>query len=344
MANENKSPKEKRKSLLIYFLKLAFSFLLLYLLFRHINTAKLLAVLKSAEPVWLCASFTAFFVAVWSSAAAWKVLLEPLGLHISWTHVMILRLISLFFNQALPTGMAGDLWRAYIFGAREDKMGASFASVLAEKWVSYLSLSFCALIALLMGWDSFSKSKLSVPLAWFVGGMLAVAIGSILLMPWFIANGKKFFSRFGIANPWLEGMESFHIYRSYKKHLFYAFLLSCISPFAGGLAFWFISLSIKSSAPLQSFFILVPLTRVVAYLPVVVSSIGTQDITTVLFYAKYGIAKEVSFSISLIGHALKMLVGATGGLCYLFVNPSRKDEKKKETKDSSELPGYQPES
>jgi uncharacterized membrane protein YbhN (UPF0104 family) len=248
---------------------------------------------------------------------------------------MVLRLISLFFNQALPTGMAGDLWRAYIFGAREDKMGASFASVLAEKWVSYLSLSFCALIALLMGWGNFHQSNLAKPMAYFVAGMLVVAGLSILLMPWFIANGRKFFSRFGVSNPWLEGMDSFHVYRENKKYLFYAFLLSCISPFVGGLAFYFISLSIKCNAPLMSFFILVPLTRVVAYLPVVVSSIGTQDITTVLFYAKYGIAKEVSFSISILGHALKMLVGASGGLCYLFANPSKK-EKKDETKDSSE--------
>ena len=313
----DKVQEKQKKDNIKFILKLIFSFALFYLLYRSVDPAKLKTILYTVNYPYLIAGILAFFVAVVVSAAAWKILLKALDLEISWSRVIKLRLISFFMNNALPSGIAGDAWRAYVFGMEKKNPGASFASVLVEKWVSYVSLAFFSLLALILGWEQFGNSGIFRPVLYFVSFMVGSVLISILLLPWFIDKGKSFFLKYGIDNPYLIGIESLHRYRSKKLQVFYSFLVTCISPLVGVFAYYLISLSLGCKLPIMTFFVLVPLIRVVNHIPVSVNSIGTQDVTMVIFFAGFGISKELGFAMSLLGHLLKVVVSIVGGAFYM---------------------------
>jgi len=298
-------------------LRLIFSCALIYLLYKSVDPVKLKSILYTVDYRYLFAGIIAFSIAVVVSAAAWKILLNALNLDISWPHVIKFRLISFFMNNALPSGIAGDAWRAYVVGMEKRNPGASFASVLVEKWVSYVSLALFSLLSLILGWKQFQDSTIFKPVLYFVCFMMGTVILSIILLPWFIDKGKSFFLKYGIDNPYLIGMESLHKYREKKHAVLYSLLITCLSPLVGVFAYYFIALSLGCKVPLFSFFVLVPLIRVINHIPVSVNSIGTQDITMVIFFAGFGITKELGFAMSLLGHLLKVVVGAAGGILYM---------------------------
>ncbi|MCD4782526.1 MAG: flippase-like domain-containing protein [Candidatus Eremiobacteraeota bacterium] len=309
----------RAKDNISFTIKLIVGLGLFYFLYRSINPAKLKSILYSVDIRYLLAGIASFLIAVVVSAATWKILLIPLGLEISWTQVVILRIISFFINNTLPSGVAGDAWRAYYYGVQEKNPGASFASVLVEKWVSFVSLAVFSLLALILGNEQFKEFNIFVPVLIFVIFMSIAVILSIIMLPWFIRNGRSFFKRYGINNPYLVGIESLHVYQEKKEFVLYSLLVTCLSPLIGVFAFYFIGLSIGCKPPLISYFILVPLIRVINHIPISVNSIGTQDVTIVVFMAQYGITRESGISMSLLAHLLKIIVGAIGGVCYLFL-------------------------
>jgi len=292
---------------------------LFYFLYRSINPIKLKAILYSVDTWYLIAAIASFLIPVVVSATAWKILLIPLGLKISWHQAIILRIISFFINNTLPSGIAGDAWRAYYYGLQERNPGASFASVLVEKWVSFVSLAIFSLLALILGKEEFERFNMFKPVLLFVIFMFTAVIISLIILPWLVNKGRSFFRRYGIDNPYLIGIESLHIYREKKEYVFYSLLVTCFSPLVGVFAFYFIGLSIGCKPPLISYFMLVPLIRVINHIPITVNSIGTQDITMVVFLAQYGLTRESGVSMSLIAHLLKIIVGGIGGLCYIYL-------------------------
>lgn len=313
------NPPQKRNAIM-FVIRVFISLGLLYLLYRAVDTEKIKSIIYGVSIPWLLAGIGAFSFAVLVSAAAWKILLIPLGLKISWPKVIKFRLISFFFNNLLPSGVAGDFWRAFVYGTEAGNPGGSFASVLADKWVSYVSLAIFAAIALVLGKKQFMEVNLFGPVLIFVILMILSIIVSIILLPWLIGRGKDFFQKFGLNNPYLIGMDSLQVYRGNKKYILYSLLITCLSPLAGVFAFYFIALSMGKSLPLLSFFVMVPLLRVINHIPVSINSFGTQDLTFVLFFAKYGLTGETSLSFSLLAHFLKFIIGIAGGACYFHAN------------------------
>lgn len=314
-----KIQKKQREENFKFAFRLVFSMALLYLLYRSVDPVKLKAILYTVDYRYLAAGVLAFSIAVVVSAAAWKVLLKALDLEISWLEITKLRLVSFFMNNALPSGIAGDAWRAYVFGMEKGNMGASFASVIVDKWVSYVSLAIFSVIALLLGWKQFQESSIFQPILYFTAFMVVSVLVSIALLPWFIDKGKAFFLKYGINNPYLIGMESLHRYRNKKAAVLYSLLITCISPLVGVFAYYFIALSLGCNTPISTFFVLVPLIRVINHIPVSVNSIGTQDVTMVVFFGGFGIDRELAFAMSLLGHLLKVIIGAAGGILYMMM-------------------------
>lgn len=307
------------KRSLIFLLKLTFSLGLIYVLFRSIDTAKMKEILLQADSFYMLHAMTAYAAAAVVSAVTWKILLIPLGLKISFYNAVKYRFISFFINNTLPSGVAGDAWRAYSFGKEAENTGRSFASVIVDKWVSYVALAGFALLSLFFGAEKFKELDLFKPLAVFVLFLTISIAVSILILPWLIKKGKNFFARYGINNPYTEGFDSLEIYRKKPLWILGACLLTVFSPLLGVGAYYYISLALNAPLPFLSFFMLVPVVRVINHIPISINAIGTQDISIVFFCQKFGMSMETAFSVSLLSHLLKTSITGIGGIWLLII-------------------------
>lgn len=315
--------KNKTKSLLFkrnlsLLIKILVGGILLWFIFDSVDLEKLRKTILMTDPWYLTPGIIAFALAVVVSAAAWKILLIPLGLEISWVRAIKIRLIAFFFNMILPSGIAGDVWRGFVYGAEVKNPGGSFASVLAEKWVSFVSLTISAVFALFLGIGDLKQEGLFYPVLHFILLMVSATLISIILFPWFTKKGTGFFSRFGISSPYFIGVKSLGVYGKKTNYVWYALVVTMLSPLLGSVAFYFSAAALGYKLPFYVFIVLVPLVRVINHIPVSINAIGTQDVAMVLFLTRYGISREVSFSTSLLAHGLKLVVTLMGAVSYLI--------------------------
>jgi len=106
-------------------------------------------------------------------------------------------------------------------------------------------------------------------------------------------------------------------YRKSPLTLLGALLMTSLSPLLECLTYILIINSLNLDVSYLPVFMLVPLLRFINHIPVSVNSIGTQDLTLLLFWKPLGLSPEQALSISILMHLLRLLVGATGGLLYV---------------------------
>ncbi len=307
---------QDKKKVLHLFLRILVGGILIGFLLWSVDLEKVKKLIFSSNPIYLWGAVLSFFVAVVVSAFSWKVILKGMGLDISWGKAIFLRLISFFLNTLLPSGIAGDVWRGYVYGNEIKNLGGSFAAVLVEKWVSYVSLALFGGLAIVGGYRQFKEIHLINPLLFFVGGMILSILLSIVLYR-YIDKGICFLKRYGVESPYFIGAKYLKEIGTKWEYVVLSLVVTLLSPLLGSLAFYMVSNSVGKPLPVYAFLMLIPIMRVINHVPVSINAIGTQDVVMVLFLSKYGLSVEAGVSMSFLAHFLKMVVSLVGGIAYL---------------------------
>ena len=91
-------------------------------------------------------------------------------------------------------------------------------------------------------------------------------------------------------------------------------IIQAISP----LTFFVISRSLGLKLDMIYFFVFLPIIGAITLLPISIGGLGLRDATTIFFFAKAGVSKDLAFSMSLLGFSFVLISGILGGLIYVF--------------------------
>src|SRR5690606_15857023 len=105
---------ESLKKTLKTTLKLVLTGLALYLVFRKIDSAQLLQVVKTIQWVWLVPAVVVFVGSKVATAIRLNLYFKNIGLNISERQNWRLYLIGMFYNLFLPGGIGGDGYKIYL--------------------------------------------------------------------------------------------------------------------------------------------------------------------------------------------------------------------------------------
>jgi len=299
-------------------LRFLFSCILIFLILKTINLNKIIEIISGIEAPYLVAGFFTVLLGAFPSAYAWKMLMDVQKFRISFLRIVYMNLVGFFFNSFLPTGVGGDVWRGYTLSRVSEKTGKSVASVIMERFVAFGSIVLLGLISFLFNIDRFQKAGILQPISIFFGVITAVFIGAIIITPYLLENGKERFSRF---LPFLRETDLAEALVEYKKKpglVLSALLMTSISPLLECGTYILIIKALNLDVSFLPVFILVPILRFINHIPVSLNSLGTQDLTLLLFWKPLGLSPAEALSISFLMHILRLLVGLTGGLLYIL--------------------------
>jgi len=315
----------KAKKILSIALRIGVSCALLIFLFRQIDKKTLLGILASAN-IWLLAG--AFFIFLFTyiiSLYRWEMLLKAVQVHLSIKRIIISFSAGLFFNLFLPSTIGGDLVRSFDLAAHTKKPKEIIASVLLDRISGYAGLVLVALIALFYGYGLFQDKTVI-----FIVGLITVLLVAVLLVlfnNFFFGKINKLFHS-PAGNRLLIAIKDTHqeMYYFRKRkgillaNLLYSILIQVSCPFS----FYLIALALGVKTSLIYFFIFIPIINAVTMLPISIGGLGLRDATVIYFFSKVGMPKDFAFAVSITVFFFTLLIGALGGLIYVFTLRTRR--------------------
>lgn len=288
------------KKIVTTILQLAISVLALYIVLTKTDTAKLIDVIREANPWYLFLAVIVFNISKILNALRLNRFFRAIGLQLSTAYNIQLYYVGMFYNMFLPGGIGGDGYKIYILKKNHSmKMVNVFNAVFWDRVAGIFALLFLTLMLLLP--SSFaSLNPQYVPLAWVV---------------------------LVITYPVSWGLTRI-LYKQFKEIFAITAVESILIQAAQTVAAYFILLALSLPAHHIDYLAIFLVSTVATVLPITVGGAGAREIT--FFYSLNYLQLEpnTGVALSLIFFAISALSALSG---MLFQNRSTAPERGEKT-------------
>ncbi|MHC1696729.1 MAG: lysylphosphatidylglycerol synthase transmembrane domain-containing protein [Geobacteraceae bacterium] len=312
----------------VFWLGIGISAFFLYLVFRSIDGAKLMAALRSMDLRFLLPAVAATLFSYYVRAYRWKLLLLE-NKRTSLGNLFSATSIGYMANNLLPARV-GELVRVYVLGEKEgiDK-GTVFASLVLDRLFDGFSVLFILLATLftlqLPGDDAEIRSALMtggyVTVAAYLGivaflvflkkkTVATLHFAALLLKPFSPRLTEKVIPLLG---SFIQGIRL-----SSRLSIFLGLVASSVVIWT--FAIWPIDLALQSfgiDLPLTASLFIMVLLVIAVLVPASPGYIGTYHYACFKALTAFGIGSEKAVSVALVIHALNFFPITLLGLYYL---------------------------
>lgn len=301
--------------------KFAVTALLLTLVLRNVEVAQVTARLAdlSALPLVAAAGLIAFqsvIVVTWR----WETILAAIDQAPGRWRLTGVVLISLFFNQVLPSTVGGDGMRMWLLRRRGRPLGASVRSVIIDRLLGLFGLLLLSLVgALALTWWHPDSLPLWGAAAVGLGGILFIAGAPLLLRLAAWLPGEALRRHLGTVAQEVETLGRD------KPLLLKLIAASVLGHVAISLAIWCTAAGIGVEIPLLQALAVLPAIMLAAAMPVSVAGWGVREGGMVLGLGLLGVATSDAALVSVFFGLLQLAFGAGGGLVWLLQRGPKPD-------------------
>lgn len=313
----------------IYFLiGLAISVILVWVLFRNIDTAQLWAALQQANYWWFLPTIVIIVFTMYQRAFRWNLMLAPIK-RVEFQNLLAATCIGFMANNVLPLRM-GEFVRAYSL-ASQDK-GITKSASLATIFVERMVFDLVALLVIFGGGLTFSPTLkdhidqktilgiyISIGFA-FVGLILMIllavhpkSVGDFLAKYlFFLPSAAKEFSK-AIILRFSRGLEFLRDIKAVISITIQTLLIWILM----GVSNYFVFAAFEFDLPLDAAFVLLVVVSISILLPSSPGFVGVYHVGVVWSLNIYGIERERALSCAIVLHVVQYLVITIMGFYYL---------------------------
>jgi len=262
-----------------------------------------------ARENWWCFGATvAIYVAgQLMSAYRWQLLAAALNLRGPLSEFIRYYFIGVFTNLFVPGLVGGDAARAFYLGRRHGRMGEAIASALADRAYGLMGLFWlAALIALTMNRGTLPPNVINPIVAVgalaFAGYLASPLIARMLpLMP------RPIHRALGIIAPYLHRPVT----------VLPAIALSVILQASLAVCQYVLALGLGLHLPLGIFLLIVPVSGVLASLPLTLNGLGLRETAYLFLFGMAGVSRDDAIALGLLLFAAMMVGGMFGAIAFV---------------------------
>ena len=305
--------------------------LLLTLVLRNVEVAQITARLAelSALPLAAAAGLIALqsvVVVTWR----WETILATIDQAPGRWRLTGVVLISLFFNQVLPSTVGGDGMRMWLLRRRGRPLGAAVRSVIIDRLLGLLGLLLLSLAgAVVLTWWRPGSLPLWAAAALSLSGILVIAGAPLLLRFAAWLPGEALRRHLGTIAQEVETLGRD------KPLMVKLIVASVLGHIAISLAIWCTAVAIGVAIPLLQALAVLPVIMLAAAMPVSVAGWGVREGGMVVGLGLLGVATSDAALVSVCFGLLQLAFGASGGLVWLLQRGSKADREMPEKLDAS---------
>ena len=296
-------------------IKILISLVLLYLALRKVNLAELaLRINNVASLGWIVMAIATTFLQIFVGVLRWREISAECGAPLGLRQAMRFNLIGTFFNQTLPSSIGGDAVRLWLVARGGAGWRAATYSIFVDRAIGLIALAIVIVASLPWSYNLISNphgrsALLFVDLVALAGGLGFLLLG---MLPW----------------PWLKRWWGTHHLHACsvianrvlfsRKHGPAIAVLSLLVHVLAVVIAWCVVQSIAAPVLFGQIFQLVPPVMLITMLPISIAGWGVREATMGLAFGYAGLLPNEGVNVSLLYGAVTFLVGAFGGLVWIF--------------------------
>lgn len=310
---------DNKKHKLFSILRIIVSILLLGILVYFADLDKIYRLLRTFRLSWLLLVFGLITISVLVSALKWGILLNAQNNKVSSRSLFRIYLISLFFNNFLPSSIGGDGVRIVLAGKYCDRTASAAASVVMERSIATVSLALLGLIGAFL-------AKKPFPLAVGLLGLLlliGIIVTLVLLIGWVPNFVKLKSSKFG--NAWVSFSKSAGEFKRQPQALLINLLLSLIFQISVAMVVASVMGGLGLVIPgIFDLFFITAAASVMAMVPIGLNGYGLREGAYILLLRPFGYTVASALTVSVLFGIFVSLFSLLGGIQWILFRPISK--------------------
>jgi uncharacterized protein (TIRG00374 family) len=300
---------------LIFALKLAVTFTILWLVVRQLDLGMLERRVEMIATGWLGLAFALFLIQVLLNSWRWCILARLDDVELTLRRAFRMYLEAMFVNQALPTSFGGDVVRIYYVSKLGYRLGQAINGVLLDRLAGAIGLIILMIGGLVPFFGMVTNTAARIGFA-TVPALASLALGALLLLS---LIRTKVPSRFSEAIT--------HFARLARRMLLQprtavpALGVAMIGHATMVTGTWFLAKAFALEVDWLACFTIVPAAVLIAMMPVSIAGWGLREGAMAAGFALIGIGAESGFFLSVAVGLMLVAVGLLGGVVWLFRGP-----------------------
>lgn len=313
-----------------FFLRLFISIGIISFLFSKIDRQNFFNIVKALDIKILIGAFLVFLLSNFLGLYRWKNILDAMEIDFYFKDILSSFSAGLFFNLLLPSAIGGDILRSLDFIARTHKPKEVLSSIFLDRLSGYIGLDIVLISSLIIGYRLIKDKDIL-----WITSIFSIFLILILL---FLFNNflysklnyllSLFKNRFFYILK--EIHQCIYYFKNKKFIVLFNLSISLIIQLLLCFVFFIISLSLGISIKIEYFFIFIPIIGVITILPISLGGLGLREASTIFFFSKIGIPKDICLAMALINSIFFMILACLGGIIYVFTLHLRRIQPYKE--------------
>ncbi|MDT4741717.1 lysylphosphatidylglycerol synthase transmembrane domain-containing protein [Bradyrhizobium sp. WYCCWR 12699] len=328
------------KQAALFSVKLLLSIAVLVYIVRGLDLQQLRSHLVSVDPLLFVLALTLIFFQTFVLNGRWALIMRALGVSLDWFAGWRILMISLWFNQVLPSSVGGDAVRMWLLRQRGVQWPEAVKGVAADRFTALIGL-----IVLMVAGLPFLMSRVSNQAAILaIGGLTLAGIAGTAVLLTLDRLPKRLIAHPAIASFVRFGtLVRFLLLQSERRVLLFgsALLIHLVT----AAACYALARGVGAQLSMVDAGILIPPVVLLTAVPISISGWGVREGAMVACLGLAGVPSEQALSVSLLLGAISVIIGLVGGAIWL-ASPERglysADRAAKATKATDEFPNYGP--
>jgi uncharacterized membrane protein YbhN (UPF0104 family) len=295
-------------------LKILISAALLYLALRKVNLFDLAKRIDIASLGWIGAAIAVTFLQIFIGVLRWREIGAECGAPLPTRQAMRFNLIGAFFNQTLPSAIGGDAVRLWLVARGGAGWRAATYSIFVDRAIGLIALAIIIVASLPWSYHLISDPQGRTALLFVDFAALAGGVGFLVLgmLQW----------------PWLKrwwGTHHIHACAVIANRVIFSrrrgpkvVALSLLVHVLAVVIAWCVVQSIAAPVTFGQIFQVIPPVMLITMLPISIAGWGVREATMGLAFGYAGLVTTEGVNVSLLYGAVSFLVGAFGGLVWIF--------------------------
>ena len=299
-------------------------------LFRQISPFDLVNKVREIDLVILCFCIAVLFLLNLSIAIRWKIILRYFGVGLPFLSLWRFTMIGAFFNQFLPTGMGGDLFRIGYARTSGVPLLTAITSVIVDRIIGFLGLFILLtigtpyLLAIVQ-----SGVVLTTLLILVVLTVVAISVfirldmlsRALIKFPFF----SKWICSLGHLVSLLKRIEQCAadtrtLLRKWPNG-YIVLILSLANQIILGLVIFLIARAMGDHLDLFAAVVVFPFVLLLSMIPISLAGWGLREGAMVVVFALIGMPSDIALGVSIL-FGICLLLSALPGACLWLVGHS----------------------
>jgi uncharacterized membrane protein YbhN (UPF0104 family) len=302
------------RRILLLSLKILVSAGLLYLALRKVDFHELASRFNVASFGWIALAIAATLLQIFVGVLRWRIVSAECGAPLGVTQATRFNLIGAFFNQTLPSSIGGDAVRLWLVARGGAGWRAATYSIFVDRAIGLIALAVVIVASLPWSYQLIADPNGRSALLLVDFAALAAGVGFLVLgrLPW----------------PWLKrwwATHHIHACSVIANRVIFSrdrgpkiALLSFLVHLLAVVIAWCVVRSIAAPVLFGQVFQLIPPVMLITMMPISIAGWGVREATMGLAFGYAGLMSSEGVNVSLLYGAVGFVVGAFGGLVWIF--------------------------